>query len=224
MKGFESRCRRHAAWRPWVAVFAAPFVASLPLAGADLEARLADQKGAPIEDGVVVAVSLDGGAPASPASRAIMDQIDEAFVPQVLPVPVGTAVTFPNKDDIRHHVYSFSEAKKFELPLYKGEPAAPVVFDTPGEVVLGCNIHDHMRGYLLVVDSPFFAKTNQDGSARLEGLATGTYEIRIWHPRQKKDMPPRKVEVTDAGAALDFQVDLKPALRLRGSSARGKKY
>lgn len=96
----------------------------------------------------------------------------------MLPVYVGTRVTFPNRDNIRHHVYSFSSAKKFELPLYIGTPAAPVVFDKPGVVALGCNIHDWMLAYIYVLTTPHFAKTAADGKARLGwsgyGVTTST--------------------------------------------------
>jgi len=151
--------------------------------GGPVEATVADEKGKPVEDAVVSLMPL-GTAPAAPAPpTAIMDQHDKEFVPYVLPVYLGTRVTFPNRDNIRHHVYSFSSAKKFELPLYIGTPAAPVVFDKPGVVALGCNIHDWMLAYIYVLTTPFFAKTAADGKARLEGLAPGAYEARVWHPR-----------------------------------------
>jgi len=144
---------------------------------------VADEKGKPIEDAVVFLTPLGTTPAAPPPSTALMDQHDKEFVPYVLPVYVGTRVTFPNRDNIRHHVYSFSSAKKFELPLYIGTPAAPVVFDKPGVVALGCNIHDWMLAYIYVLTTPYFVKTAADGKARLEGLAPGAYEARVWHPR-----------------------------------------
>ena len=90
---------------------------------------------------------------------AVVDQVDKEFTPKVNAILVGTSVIFPNHDNVRHQVYSFSPAKRFELPLYAGVPAQPVVFDTPGVVVLGCNIHDWMVGYVYVSESPYFAKT-----------------------------------------------------------------
>jgi plastocyanin len=116
---------------------------------------------------------------------AVMDQQNKEFVPHVLAVPLGTPVAFPNRDNIRHHVYSFSTAKRFELPLYIGTPATPVVFDKPGVVVLGCNIHDWMVGYVYVVATPYFAKTGPDGRAHVSELPPGGYEARVWHPRMK---------------------------------------
>ena len=190
-----------------------------------LTARLSDHKGQPVDRGVVVAKSLSGSEADARPATAVMDQIDETFVPHVLPILAGTAVSFPNQDDIRHHVYSFSEAKQFELPLYKGTPAEPVVFDKPGEVVLGCNIHDHMRGYLYVVESPYFAVSSEEGLAEIRDVPEGSYEVSAWHPRQKSPAEPRTVQIkTGENLELDFEVRLKPALRLRGAKAAGKKY
>jgi plastocyanin len=152
-----------------------------------VEATVADEKGKPIEDAVVSLTPLGATPTAPPTATAVMDQHDKEFVPYVLPVYVGTRVNFPNRDNIRHHVYSFSSAKKFELPLYIGTPAAPVVFDKPGVVALGCNIHDWMLAYIYVLTTPHFVKTAADGTARLEGLAPGTYEARVWHPRLRGD-------------------------------------
>jgi plastocyanin len=94
-----------------------------------------------------------------PLAALEMAQQKKQFVPEVLVVPVGSEVRFPNHDTVRHHVYSFSPAKKFELKLYTGTPANPVLFDRPGVVVLGCNIHDQMVGWILVVDTPYYAQT-----------------------------------------------------------------
>ena len=106
--------------------------------------------GQPVADAVVVAVPTDGALPAGKVRAEQLDQIDKEFVPRVKPVLVGSTVAFPNKDSVRHHVYSFSPAKRFELPLYAGVPSQPVLFDRPGVVVLGCNIHDWMVGYIYV--------------------------------------------------------------------------
>ncbi len=172
-----------------------------------------------------MAADTAAARPDAPPAKAIMDQIDEAFVPHVLPVRIGTSVSFPNKDDIRHHVYSFSEAKKFELPLYKGTPAEPVTFEQPGEIVLGCNIHDHMRGYIYVVESPHFATSSEDGVAEVRDLPAGRWEVHVWHPLQKAPADPRIVQVAAGDwPELDFEIQLKPALRLRGSKAGRKKY
>jgi hypothetical protein len=104
-------------------------------------------------------------------------------VPEVLVVQTGTAVNFPNSDQVRHQVYSFSDAKKFQLALYAGRAHEPVVFDRAVLVTLGCNIHDSMVGYIVVTDSPWYGRTGADGTLRLQNLAPGEYTVRIWHPR-----------------------------------------
>jgi len=151
-----------------------------------LQAIVRDDGGKPLSD-AVVSLSPRGATPPVPSgATAVMDQYGKEFVPHVLPVVVGTAVRFPNRDDIRHHVYSFSPAKRFELPLYIGTPASPVVFDRPGVVVLGCNIHDWMIGYVYVLATPYFARTGPDGVARIADVPAGAYEARVWHPRLRE--------------------------------------
>lgn len=152
----------------------------------DLEVTVRDEKGSPVKDSVVYAVSKDDTAPkASTNGKSIIDQIDKEFIPYVIPVKVGTAVYFPNHDQIRHHVYSFSETKKFEIPLYIGTPSDPVVFDKPGVVVLGCNIHDWMSAYVFILETPFYAVTGEDGKARIDNLPSGEYDVQVWHPGMK---------------------------------------
>jgi len=181
----------------------------------DLEAIVKDEHGKPVADAVV---SLTSAAAATPrrASPAIMDQQNKEFVPLVLPVAAGTSVTFPNRDNIRHHVYSFSASKRFELPLYIGTPAAPVVFDKPGAVVLGCNIHDWMVGYVYVLPTPYFAKTAEDGKASIGDVPPGAYEARVWHPRLRteteKTATPVKLAAGERGQ-VSFVITLKPDRR-----------
>ena len=150
-----------------------------------LEAVVTTVDGAPLADAAIVAEQLNGekGAPkAALPATATVDQIDKQFVPFVTVIKTGTAVEFPNHDQIRHQVYSFSPAKKFELPLYAGIPALPMTFDQAGVVTLGCNIHDWMVGYIYVTDSPWFAKTDANGSAKLTALPSGHYHVHIWYP------------------------------------------
>jgi len=150
----------------------------------EVVATVTDPLGKPIPDAVVVAVPADGGArlPVKPRDAAIL-QVDKEFVPKVSVVLAGTAISFPNNDSVRHHVYSFSSVKKFELPLYQGVPASPVVFDKPGVVVLGCNIHDWMVAYVYVSESPYYAKTDARGTATIPDLAAKVWSVRVWHPQ-----------------------------------------
>ena len=152
----------------------------------------------------------------------IVDQIDKTFVPHVKVIPVGSQVNFPNKDNIRHHVYSFSESKKFELPLYKGTPAKPVTFGRPGVVVLGCNIHDWMRGYVYVSDTPYFAKTDKSGNASIQNLPSGEFTLTIWHPQIIKNdiVKPSKVVFTrNEHKVINESINLKPLIKIRRSPA-----
>ena len=117
------------------------------------------------------------------AQPAVMNQVKSEFSPRVMAVTVGSEVSFPNSDKTRHHVYSFSPTKRFELPLYGGSTLAPVTFDVAGTVTVGCNIHDWMIGYIVVLDTPFRAISDASGAATLS-LPAGVYQMRIWHERQ----------------------------------------
>lgn len=194
-------------------------------ASGDLEVHITDLEGAAVEHAVVVAYGSQPERRSSP-KPAIVDQIDKTFVPHALAVEVGTLVNFPNSDDIRHHVYSFSEAKSFELPLYKGMPAEPVLFDRAGVAVLGCNIHDAMRAYIYIADSPYFAVSGEDGVARIAELPPGDYKVQVWHPRQAQEESPRSVELGAGDApAIEFQLELKPDVRIeRGPATRRRRY
>jgi len=176
-------------------------VAVMVLAGvgdaAEITAVVKDQHGEPVADAVVVAVARSGPPPrvARPV-RDTVDQIDKEFVPYVKAVVVGASVFFPNKDNIRHHVYSFSPAKTFELPLYSGTPANPVVFDRPGIVPIGCNIHDWMLAYIYVADSPYVASRRARAASRSTRFRLGPMPFgsgtRGWRaPRKRPSAPSR---------------------------------
>jgi plastocyanin len=184
-----------------------------------------DRDGHPVADAVVVAVPVEGMPRiAPPTAREIVDQVDQEFVPRVTPVLVGSSVFFPNKDNIRHQVYSFSPARQFELPLYAGTPAMPIVFDKPGVVVLGCNIHDWMIGYIYVSESPYFAKTGSDGSAQLKELPPREYTVRVWHPRlQGPEAATRQSAGLTARARIELAWDLtlRPEMRVRRAPVAG---
>lgn len=151
---------------------------------AALEVVVHDQHGAALEHAVVFVVPSAGAASASKAP-AVIDQINKEFVPKVAIVEAGAEVTFPNKDNIKHHVYSFSPAKVFELKLYSGVPAKPVVFEKPGIVTLGCNIHDGMIAYVYVVDSPYHTLTDAAGKAKLADIPATDYTLQVWHYRMQ---------------------------------------
>ena len=192
-----------------------------------IDVRVVDRQGTPVADAVVVAVPADPNArlPARLAHDSVVDQIDKQFVPRVQVVEVGTAVTFPNNDHVRHQVYSFSPARRFELPLYAGVRAKPILFEKPGIVVLGCNIHDWMIGYIYVSESPYFAKTRADGTAVLANLPPRAYVVRVWHPQMSvaEETTHTTVDVipgTHANAA--WTLDLKPETGIRRAPAPGQ--
>ena len=190
---------------------------------AEIAASVLDDKGRAVADAVVVAVPSDSPArlPTRPR-EGVVDQVNKEFTPKVTAVLVGTPVTFPNNDNVRHQVYSFSPPKRFELPLYAGVPAQPIVFDKPGVVVLGCNIHDWMVGYVYVSESPYFAKTGNDGRALITDLPPRSYRVRVWHPQL--DAPEESTEQNvDASAprrvAATWTLPLKATIRIRRAPA-----
>ncbi len=195
-------------WQSHVLGVACALLCSSPAWAASLQVQLQDSHGQPLANTVV---SLNGpqGAPVGPVP-AIMDQVQKQFLPAVLAVRSGTRVSFPNRDDIRHQVYSFSPAKRFELRLYKDTPSEPVLFDKPGLVVLGCNIHDWMVGYIYVTDDPWFAVSDEAGKLHIDDLPVGRYHVTLWHP-QMTDLVPQTsadIEVPAAGLQLSLPVVL----------------
>jgi len=164
--------------------------------------------GRPVSEAVVSLHAATGTTTRTATAR--MEQQHSTFVPGVLPVQVGTTVTFPNRDNIQHHVYSFSQPKQFEIPLYSGNGAAPLRFDKPGVVVVGCNIHDWMIGHIVVLDTPYFAKTPASGNVRLD-VPPGTYTLRVWHARGSGAPVTRSLTVPATGTATAVQIPLEPA-------------
>ena len=206
-------------------------------AAATLEVSVVDEQGRPIENVAVYAMPAHGAgehgvsneAVAHAAAPAIMDQQNLQFMPHLLVVQSGALVTFPNGDKVSHHVYSFSETKTFELSLYKGDVYPPVLFDRPGIVVLGCNIHDGMLGYVVVVDTPHFARTNEQGVALIDGVPNGDYAVTAWTPRVRPaSLPPaRRVAVTQPGtvaAEIRIAGRLAPAHQHAASSLTWDRY
>lgn len=185
-------------------------VGSLAVAhAASLQGELVDAKGAPLANTVITLQGPPAGSPGP--GKAVMDQQDMRFVPTVLAVRTGTSVTFPNRDDIRHHVYSFSAPKRFELRLYQGTPSAPVVFDKPGLVLLGCNIHDWMVGYVYITDDPWFAVSDAAGKVLIDNLPAGEYRVTLWNAALP-DMRPQEAGTlkVEAGAVQQrFQLPIE---------------
>lgn len=194
------------------------------LQAAELRFVLADQNGRPVGDAVVT-LAPAGGAITAPGEGRTFEivQSDQEFAPYVTVVPVGATVVFPNRDNVQHHVYSLSRPKKFEFPLYDPGKSAQLVFDQPGVITLGCNIHDWMLAYLVVVPTPYFAQSDPAGQA---GLAAppGDYMLEIWHPQLARPVR-QTVQLTDADAALNFTLRLGSDRRIRRApTAEGGGY
>ena len=157
-------------------------VALLPAGAATVQVQVQDGSGKPLGDAVVFLESPAARLLAKPLQGAEIAQTNKQFDPRVLVVPTGTSVFFPNRDTVRHHVYSFSPAKTFELKLYAGTAANPVVFDKSGIAVLGCNIHDNMAAWVVVVDTPYYGRSAQGGAVVINNVPAGNYRMRVWHP------------------------------------------
>ena len=172
--------------------------------------------------GAVVTAEADNSvlAPAAPV-KAIMDQVNLAFVPDVLVIPVHSTVQFPNSDAVSHQVYSFSNARRFQLPLYRGKPYPPVQFDQPGVVTLGCNIHDNMLAYIVVTAAPFFGRADEHGAWNATDLPNGRYRVRVWHPLLNE--PAELQQQIDVGAERT-SVEFKLSKALRPAPLTGRPH
>ena len=165
--------------------------------GATLSVQVTDAAGKPLQDAAVYAEPLapTAGTRMKPAE---IEQKSRKFRPVMTVVQTGTEISFPNNDTMRHHVYSFSPAKPFELKLYSGTPGTPVLFDKPGTVVIGCNIHDQMVAYIQVVNTPHFGKSDQDGRVRIADLGPGKYKLKAWHYQLPTNATPLETDITIA--------------------------
>ncbi|MBE3664522.1 methylamine utilization protein [Vibrio navarrensis] len=156
---------------------------------AEIRVEVQSATGEPLENAVVFLKSERLNNQLKPLSNIEMAQMHRAFVPGVLVITQGTAVDFPNRDTVRHHVYSFSPAKTFELKLYIDKPEQPVIFDQAGVVELGCNIHDNMLAWILVSETPVYAHTNKQGEAIFRDQMPENYEIDVWHASLPYGLP-----------------------------------
>jgi plastocyanin len=202
--------RRLRGW--WVIALAAAAIAPSRLPAANLHVRVTDASGQPLANAIVyaeAAVPVRYGKP----PKAVVDQVNRQFVPRVSVVRTGTSIYFPNSDNIRHSVYSFSPAKTFELSLYAGKAAPPVVFDKPGIVVLGCEIHDNMVAWVLVVNTPFYARSDAQGRVTLRDLPAGDYSLYAWHEpmRQATAAEPLRLQAGASPSEVTLRIDASAA-------------
>jgi hypothetical protein len=189
--------------------------ASWAAADSTFAITIKDANGVPVRDAVVTIVPAGGVAGRSVrfgwANRMV--QKDIAFNPGTLIVPIGSEVAFPNADKVRHHVYSFSKAAKFDLKLFARDETRSHRFAVAGNVALGCNIHDRMKGYIKVVDTPFAAKTDEYGQLRIAGLPGGRATVKVWHPLQRAadGESSYQIDIPAGGvASKDLSITMRP--------------
>ncbi len=189
-------------------VLASPLVEA-----ASASLNIVNQHGQPVEGAVVAIASASiTGAPTAPAVH-LMDQVGKRFVPEVIAISTGDSIRFPNSDDIRHHVYSFSVPLTFELPLYSGEPENPVLFREAGMVIVGCNIHDRMQGNIYIFDKQLHA-VSVAGKTAFSELPDEELTVTIYHPEAVTE-PAMKfvVQASElAKATTPYQIELKLAV------------
>lgn len=173
---------------------------------ATVDVQVNDETGRPLPNAVVFLESREAKQAYRPLQNVSIAQVAKQFDPIVTVVPVGTSVQFPNRDKVRHHVYSFSPAKTFELKLYAGTEANPVVFDKPGVAVLGCNIHDNMAAWVVVVETPYFARSADAGLVSLNNVPAGNYRLRVWHPELPVGAPATDQALAVGAANLSLTV------------------
>jgi plastocyanin len=183
-----------------------------PLASAtSLTVQVSDAAGQPLTDVAVYAEAATNQTAPKPQRPVSIEQKGRKFSPLVTVIQAGSEISFPNNDTVRHHVYSFSPAKIFELKLYSGVPGNPVLFDKPGTVVVGCNIHDQMVAYIHIVTTPYFAKTDASGKARLDGLPPGKYQLKAWHYNLPtgSQTPEQQINFSGTETTVSFKLNIK---------------
>jgi len=193
-----------------LAALACLLVSSRSWAG-DITGRVVTPAGEPVAQAIVFIEAGSVPEPSGERAPVIMDQVDKEFIPHLLPIVVGTPVRFPNHDQIHHHVYSFSRLMSFDLPLYRDEEPPPVVFDRPGVVRVGCNIHDWMSGVIFVLPTEYFATTDANGAFAIKNVPAGSHTVLAWHERsaQKVGATAQPVQVGSEPVALRFALPLQ---------------
>jgi plastocyanin len=175
---------------------------------AAVNVRVTDAAGKSLPNAVAMLESTSAKLPVTPMTGVEIAQAKRQFNPQVTVVTVGTTIAFPNHDSVRHHVYSFSPTKHFELKLYAGLPSSPVLFDKPGVAVIGCNIHDNMVAWVVVVDTPLHARSGAGGKAQLASVPPGSYRLKVWHSSMRPGQEMSSVALSVGNADVDHDVRL----------------
>jgi plastocyanin len=182
---------------------------SAPLTAATLTVNVNDTQGNMLSDSVIELIpTTPPEARVSTLAHYEMRQQNRIFSPFVLAVPQGAKVDFPNLDRTRHHVYSFSDAKQFELKLSIGATGDPIVFNKAGLVIIGCNIHDDIQAFIYVSKSAYFSVSNEAGQMQLTDLPTGEYQVNIWHPWQVNIQQPTSLTLNDGDNKLTIRINI----------------
>lgn len=189
--------------------FAAGLALAAPVGAAALTVRVLDSAGHPVRDAVVTLYPSIGARSAKPGGHYTVSQQDLQFHPFLTIVPVGADVSFPNFDNTKHHVYSFSPAKRFELKLFAKDQSRTVHFDKPGVVALGCNIHDQMSAFIVVTDSAWTARTNGQGLASFANAPNGAGRVTVWHPYARASAGTMQQQVAAGQRSATFSVRLR---------------
>jgi len=189
-------------------------LATNAVSAASLSIAVTDTTGATVENAAIYALPLATEQAPLVERRVEIDQVDKEFVPYLSVITPADIVSFPNSDHIRHHVYSFSDTKKFEIPLYGSSEMPSIQFDNTGVVALGCNVHDWMRAYVLVVDTPYHAITTAVCLATLQ-LPAGEFEVHVWHPELKNESEDysSKISLAQEPVAVEFTIERKKLWR-----------
>ena len=185
-------------------------MAVIPARASSIDILVVDPQGNPVPEVAVYVMQESVAARPSPGT-AIMGQRDARFVPHILVVQQGTSVEFPNSDVVAHHVYSFSKPNHFVLPLYKGDPHKPVKFEHDGIVTLGCNIHDHMLAYIVVVGTDVFGITDENGRLTVDVDGSSTeFSVNIWSPRIRDKNLSQSLTAASSSATFSLRKKLRP--------------
>lgn len=180
---------------------------------ADISVTVLTVDNKPLADAVVY-VDANETPPAKSLPIMILDQQNKAFVPHVLAIPVGTTVDFPNTDSVNHYVYSFSDIKKFQFKLFKGDlEKHQMLFDKPGVVTIGCNIHDFMLGYIFIAPTRYFGVSNGAGQVRLNLPDKGDFNLAIWHERGNENLAALSRKITIDANAQNIQIRFSKTLK-----------
>ena len=177
-----------------------------------LRVQVTDENGLPIRNAVVeLRPAKRASGPIRFPWRMGMAQRNEQFVPGTLVIARGSTVAFPNLDRVRHSIYSFSPIARFEIDLYGRDQTRSFTFTKVGSVKLGCNIHDDMRGYIRVTDTPFAGKTDRNGYLTLSGMGLGSAKVTVWHPqlRAPRNELVQTVNVIQASKTRKIRVRLR---------------